>query len=240
MASFEDLLMQTMPFAGALNFYNVRRAETLAASRVAEEKDGTPTPDPGEFPGLFSGQTIGYDDMMVDRLEVDESFEVAKPVIEASDYETPHEVPIWRWKHEADTPWRIRNVSCRSRSASYRTYAVATSIEWGFESETDKGVLKNCIRIVNLAGKLIELPLTQDFGRVGRRGFPPRPPTDPDVRNSRIRLLGECLRYVAYRLAIRGRGRTNTLRSAFHRTHEIAPRCDRRDNHLRQATSTAR
>ena len=35
MASFEDLLMQTMPFAGALNFYNVRRAETLEASRAS-------------------------------------------------------------------------------------------------------------------------------------------------------------------------------------------------------------
>jgi hypothetical protein len=163
MASFEDLLMQTMPLAGALNLYNVRRAETVEASRVAEEKDDPPTPDPGEFPGLFSGQTIGYDDMMVDRLEVDESFEVAKPEIEASDYETPHEVPIWRWKHEADTPWRIRNVSCRSRSASYRTYAVATAIEWGFESETEKGPLKNCVRIVNLAGKVIELPVTKDF-----------------------------------------------------------------------------
>jgi hypothetical protein len=163
MASFEDLLMQTMPFAGALNFYNVRRAETLAASRMAEEKDGTPTPDPGEFPGLFSGQTIGYDDMMVERLEVDESFEVAKPVIEPDDYNDPHPVNIWRWKHDAAAPWIISDVYCRSRGSSYVSCRVLDTLEWGLETEKTKGTLKNAIRITSLVGKQIELPLTKDF-----------------------------------------------------------------------------
>ena len=158
MASFEDLLMQTMPFAGALNFYNVRRAAALDSVGVGE-----PTSDPGEMPGLFDGQTIGYDDMVVNRLELDESWTVEKPQIEAADYETPHEVPIWRFSHEADTPWRVRNISCRARSSSYQTHMVAESIEWGLESEKEKGSLKNHILIGNLLGKLIELPLTKDF-----------------------------------------------------------------------------
>lgn len=163
MASFEDLLMQTMPFAGALNFYEIRRADTLQANQAIEKNDNPVIDDPGEFPGLFSGQNISCDDMQVTPLAPGEDWKVDKPEIKTSDYEVPDEVPIWSFTHHADTPWRINDVFCRSRCVSYRTYKVADSIEWGLETEKEKGPLKKCIRIANLLGKLIELPLTKDF-----------------------------------------------------------------------------
>lgn len=163
MASFEDLLMQTMPLAGALNLYKVRRTALLDASREAEEKDDPSTPDPGEFPGLFDGEPIGYDDMLVTRLEVGESFDVARPEIVPDDYNDPHSVSIWRWNHDGTAPWVISEIYCRSRGSSYVSCRVLDSLEWGLETDKTKGTLKNCVRITSLVGKQIDLPLTRDF-----------------------------------------------------------------------------
>jgi hypothetical protein len=159
MASFEELLLQTMPFAGVRNAYNNR----VAATHDDERGDEPPPPVPDEFPGLFSSDPIGFGDLKVNPLEVGESFDVEKSEIATEDYEDPHSVSIWRWKHDGTAPWIIGEIYCRARSSRYTSCKVLDSIEWGLETDKTKGTLKNCVRITNLAGKQIELPLTKDF-----------------------------------------------------------------------------
>ena len=158
MASLEQLLRQTMPLAGADAAYT-----ELAAPTNYKVWGGNPPP-PGDMPLLFGGQPIAIGEAVkVTRLELGESHDVVKPEITPEDYETPHDVPIWRWSHDASTPSIISNVFCRVRSSDYKSYKVADSIEWGLELEDAKDTLKNCIRITNLVGKRIELPLSKEF-----------------------------------------------------------------------------
>jgi len=64
-------------------------------------------------------------------------------------------------------------------------------------------------------------------------------PTDPDVRNSRIRLVETWIRNVASRRTIRGLGNGNRFRSSCIAGHWISPSCERRDSHLRQRPMTS-
>lgn len=158
MASFEELLMETMPFAGAETAY---RAGSLAQPATDDEQSATTLPV--EIPSLFGGDTFGFDNMKVIRLELGESWNIPSPVIEPSDYETPENVNIWQWQHDANEPWKITDLKCRVRSSEYRSYKVLDTLEWGLEREDAKGDLKKCIRITTITGKRIELPLTKDF-----------------------------------------------------------------------------
>lgn len=143
MASFEELLMQTMPLVAAYIVY---------------------TEGGADFPSLFGGEPIAREDeVKVIDLGIDENYEAEKPEIVEADYNTPHDVNIWRWSHAASKPWLVSDVYCRVRSAKYRSHKVLDSIEWGFEASEARGVFKNCVRITNLAGKRVELPLTKEF-----------------------------------------------------------------------------
>ncbi len=73
-------------------------------------------------------------------------------------------------------------------------------------------------------------------GRVALGSCPPRARSDPDVRNYRIRLLEQRLRYeLRWRIATSGSG--YRLSRRLKRSHVI-PRCDRRESHFPHACST--
>ena len=75
--------------------------------------------------------------------------------------------------------------------------------------------------------------------RVAPGGCPPGAPTDPDVRNSRIRLLGARVRYVARRRTMRGAGSGNRFSSACMRVQVRRPSRERVLSHLRHDRSTS-
>lgn len=62
----------------------------------------------------------------------------------------------------------------------------------------------------------------------------PGAPTDPDVRNSRIRLFGSRLRYVPYRWTIRGGGSGWRSSNRCIACQLTKPFCERQESHLRQ------
>ena len=71
--------------------------------------------------------------------------------------------------------------------------------------------------------------LTRGPGR-----FPDRAPTDPDVRNSRIRLFGSRICYVMYRCTMRGAGSGNRSSSRSILSQLTKAFCDRRLSHFLQ------
>lgn len=78
------------------------------------------------------------------------------------------------------------------------------------------------------------------FCRVAPGDRSPGAPTDPDVRDSRIRLVRARVRYVAYRRAMRGGGsgkRSSKSSSCFQSTYPVL---ERRESHLRQACRVSR
>lgn len=75
--------------------------------------------------------------------------------------------------------------------------------------------------------------------RVGRRSCLRRPPTDPDVQNSRIRLFGSRVCYVAYRCTMRGCGSGRRFSRFTICVQLMRLRCERRDSHLRQIRLTS-
>jgi hypothetical protein len=70
------------------------------------------------------------------------------------------------------------------------------------------------------------------------RGLLPEAPTDPDVRNSRIRLFGSRLRYVTGEERMRGCGSGYRSSSRFIPSHDVDARCERRLNHIRHTPMT--
>ncbi len=76
--------------------------------------------------------------------------------------------------------------------------------------------------------------------RVAPGDTSPGAPTDPDVRNCRIRLVGAWLRYVAYRCAMRGRGSGKRSSNASMRSQSTYPALERRESHFCQARRTSR
>ncbi len=73
-------------------------------------------------------------------------------------------------------------------------------------------------------------------GRVALGSYPPRAPTDPDVRNYRIRLLKQRLRY-ELRCRITTSGSGYCLKRRLKRSH-VMPRLDRRESHFPHTCST--
>lgn len=84
----------------------------------------------------------------------------------------------------------------------------------------------------------------RDRDRVGAPGGPraqaPGAPTDPDVRNCRIRLLSSWIRYVPKRWMMRGRGSGKRSSVASIRSQFTRPLYERRESHLRQMPLTAK
>ncbi len=73
-------------------------------------------------------------------------------------------------------------------------------------------------------------------GRGALSSYPPRAPTDPDVRNYRIRLLEQRLRYeLRWRITTSGSG--YRLERRVKRSH-VMPRLDRRESHFPHTCST--
>ena len=73
-------------------------------------------------------------------------------------------------------------------------------------------------------------------GRVALGSCPPRAPTDPDVRNYRIRLLEQRLRYeLRWKITTSGNG--YRLKRRVKRSH-VMPRLDRRESHFPHTCST--
>jgi hypothetical protein len=70
------------------------------------------------------------------------------------------------------------------------------------------------------------------------RGLLPEAPTDPDVRNSRIRLFGPRLRYVTGEERMRGCGSGYRSSSRFIPAQDVDARCERRLNHIRHTPMT--
>ena len=80
-------------------------------------------------------------------------------------------------------------------------------------------------------------------GRSVRRVAPgdcsPGAPTDPDVRNSRIRLIRARSRYVTFRRMIRGAGSANRFSISRMRSHESTPAEERRLSQSFQMLTTS-
>ncbi len=73
-------------------------------------------------------------------------------------------------------------------------------------------------------------------GRVALGRYPPRAPSDPDVRNYRIRLLEQRLRYeLRWRITTSGSG--YRFKRRLKRSH-VMPRLDRRESHFPHTCST--
>ena len=135
MASFEDLLMQTMPLAGL--YTEVTHPYAAHTGDFGPELGGDAPKPVYEFPSLFDDETVINDaGVFLTRLEPDESWDVPEPSIEPADYENSSDANIWCWHHDASTPWKVSEVTCRVRGANYGTYKVLDSLEWGRESLT--------------------------------------------------------------------------------------------------------
>jgi hypothetical protein len=68
----------------------------------------------------------------------------------------------------------------------------------------------------------------------------PGAPTDPDVRDYRIRLVRARVRYVAYRRVMRGGGSGKRSSRSSSRCQSTYPVLERRESHLRQACRVSR
>ncbi len=89
----------------------------------------------------------------------------------------------------------------------------------------------------NLASRFVGVCALHEFvGRVALGSYPPRAPTDPDVRNYRIRLLEQRLRY-ELRCRITTSGSGYCLKRRLKRSH-VMPRLDRRESHFPHTCST--
>lgn len=90
--------------------------------------------------------------------------------------------------------------------------------------------------------QISDIPLSQAWPgarRVDPGSCPPGSPTDPDVRDSRIRLFRRQIRYgLRARCGMRAGGRAYRSISCSHREKEMYALCDRRHSHLRQMRST--
>ena len=75
-------------------------------------------------------------------------------------------------------------------------------------------------------------------GRVDQGGKPPWPPSDPDVRNSRIRLFATQLRYKTRTGRIVGAGKGKSASSRWKPAHERRPCWERRESHFRHVPLT--
>jgi len=88
-----------------------------------------------------------------------------------------------------------------------------------------------------VASRFVGVCVLHEFvGRVALGSCPPRAPTDPDVRNYRIRLLEQQLRY-ELRCRITTSGSGYRLKRRVKRSH-VMPRLDRRESPFPHTCST--
>jgi len=80
----------------------------------------------------------------------------------------------------------------------------------------------------------------QRYCRVAPGDHSPGAPTDPDVRNSRIRLVETWVRYVAYRRVMTGCGSGNRSSNASIRDQSTYPAWERRESHFCQMRRVSR
>ena len=76
--------------------------------------------------------------------------------------------------------------------------------------------------------------------RVAPGGWPPGAPTDPDVPDLGIRLVGMRVRYVPYRCTMRGRGSGNRCSRSSNCCQSTYPALERRESHFRQTCLVSR
>jgi len=88
-----------------------------------------------------------------------------------------------------------------------------------------------------VASRFVGVCVLHEFvGRVALGSCPPRAPTDPDVRNYRIRLFEQRLRYeLRWRITTSGSG--YRLKRRVKRSH-VMPRLERRESHFPHTCST--
>jgi hypothetical protein len=135
MASMFELLLETMPFAGA--------------AQALWESTGKP------FEELSADEVKEH----IELLPEDTSFQVELPdLIYGAE---PPGQPLWAWSYSSANPAEVGSVYCRVRDADYVGHQVADRIAWGLDEPP--AVFQQAVRIVFQAGGEVLLPLSKDF-----------------------------------------------------------------------------
>ena len=140
MASLFEHLLQTMPLAGARHAMCVNPADKSREVPFAQ------------VPAAKARRYLRY-------LDADEDYEAKIPPVEPK--LQPHHQPLWWWTHRGAELAKVSDIYCRVRDADFVGHKVLDSVEWGLEEES--GEFKQAIRVTNLCGVPVELPLTAEF-----------------------------------------------------------------------------
>lgn len=135
MPSLFEVLLDTMPFAGA---------------RGAAWRDHRK-----EIVDLELHEASEY----LQLYEPDQHIDINLPQL--NDDLDEHEQPLWAWSQASGDPATVKHIYCRIRGADNVGHRAVDSISWGLEDESL--TFRRCIRVTQASGAQIMLPLTKDF-----------------------------------------------------------------------------